>query len=242
MRQNWNPGTLVYPILSVMVSISLLFLAYLPAFGQGHHEHYSFNRKVVNWGLKVGLNANAMMHLQVIQGGEELSNVSFRNKTGNNVNVFFRLNLDRFFVQPELEWMVLRKDILFTEISERLTELSVKTQSINVNGLIGYNITKTGPFVFNVIAGASWRYQFEAHYSALQSKNDYWNDKLTFNPYGIVGFSTNISNVHFDIRYALSILTANVKFDDIPNKPNWAEGISIYNRENILSFSFGIMF
>jgi len=220
--------------------IGLLFLAYSPALGQVRHERYNFNRRMINWGVKAGLNANAMVHLRVLQEEEELPNVSFRNRSGSDIGVFFRLNLNKFFVQPELEWMVLHQDISFLEVSR--VELSVKTQSVNANGLIGYNITKTGPFTFNVIAGTSWRYQVEARYSMLHSESKYWNTNLTYSPYAVAGFSMNISNVHFDVRYALCLLTANIKFDDTSNKPNWAEGISIYDRENILSFSCGIMF
>jgi len=83
-----------------LAGFGIFFLAGLSAFGQ---ERYSFNRKVVNWGLKAGFNANAMMHLQVLQGEEELADVSFRNKSGTDITGFFRINLEQFFVQPELE-------------------------------------------------------------------------------------------------------------------------------------------
>ena len=226
-----------------LAGFGIFFLAGLSAFGQ---ERYSFNRKVVNWGLKAGFNANAMMHLQVLQGEEELADVSFRNKSGTDITGFFRINLEQFFVQPELEWTRLNNDISFSLLSEedsqQLVELSFKSQSIHVNGLIGYNIIKTGPFAFNVMVGSSLRYRFSDRYSILRPESKHHDPNPVYKPYGLLGFSMNISNVHFDIRYAISLLTANTNFDNLSDKPDWLGGISIYKRENILSFSCGVMF
>ena len=227
----------------VITGINLLFLAGLSTFGQ---ERYSFNRKRVNWGFKAGLNANAMMHLQVMQGEEKLPDASFCNKTGNDIIGFFRINLDRFFIQPELGWAKLKYDISFSfpleDDSKRKVGLSFKTQSVNLNGLIGYNITKTGPFVFNVIVGSSLRYRFDIQYLMQDTGSKYKSSNPAYNPYGLLGFSMNISNVHFDVRYAISMVTANLNFDPISDKPDFFEGVTVHKRENILSFSCGVMF
>ena len=229
----------------LLIGLSLFLLAGSFAFGQ---ERYPFNRKVVNWGLKAGFNASAMMHLQVLQGEEEeeLANASFRNKSGTDITGFFRINLDQFFVQPELGWTRLNNDISFSipseDNSQQLVELSFKNQSVNVNGLIGYNLIKTGPFVFNVIAGSSLRYRFSSRYSILRPESEYRDTNPSYKPYGLLGFSMNISNVHFDIRYAISLLTTNIDFDDISDKPDWLGGVSVHKLENVLSFSCGVMF
>ncbi|MDR0540720.1 MAG: hypothetical protein LBH19_00750 [Dysgonamonadaceae bacterium] len=233
----------------LLTGTGILLWAVLSVSGQ---ERYSFNRKVVNWGVKAGLNANAMMHLQVTQGEEELTDVSFRNKTGCDIIGFFRLNLDRFFIQPEFGWTVLNKDILFSlPENDRLlpVELSFRTQTANANGLIGYNITKTGPFVFNVLAGTSLRYRFSTRmetgntiYSNSHPANSYQYNNPMYNAYALVGFSMNISNIHFNIRYAVSMFAPDIYFDELPDKPDRLEGIVIRKNENILSFSCGVMF
>ncbi|MDR2805280.1 MAG: PorT family protein [Dysgonamonadaceae bacterium] len=222
--------------------ISLLFMAGASASGQ--EQPYSFNRKIVNWGFKVGLNANAVMRLQGMQGEEELANVSYRNKSGCDITGFFRVNLNRFFIQPEIGWSTLNKDLLFAFPSEpeQIFELSLHTQTANANGLIGYNITKTGPFVFNIIAGSSLRYKFDTRYSAAYPQNEHRDTNPVYNAYGVVGFSMNISNVHFDIRYAISMLDVDMYFNDIADKPEWMNNVLFHKTENILSFSCGVMF
>ena len=229
----------------LLAGFSIFFLTGSSAFGQ---EPYSFNRRVVNWGLKAGFNANAMMHLYVLKEGEGegLDNVSFRNRSGSDITGFFRINLDRFFVQPEFGWSRLNSDMLFSFLSDddsqQSVELLVKSQSVHLSGLIGYNIKKTGPFVFNVIAGSSFHYKFDTRYSILRPEIKLRDATPVYKPYGLLGFSMNISNVHFDIRYAISMMTTNIHFDDISNKPDWLSGVSIHKLENILSFSCGVMF
>jgi hypothetical protein len=212
----------------------------------GQEQVYSFNRKIMNWGFKVGLNANAVMRIQGMQGEEELANVSFRNKSGCDITGFFRINLDRFFIQPEVGWSTLNKEIMFSFPSEptpaQVFELSLHTQTANVNGLIGYNITKTGPFVFNIITGSSLRYKFDTRYSVAYPKSEYRDSNPIYNAYGVIGFSMNISNVHFDIRYAISMFDIDMYFNDIADKPEWMENVVFHKTENLLGFSCGVMF
>jgi hypothetical protein len=227
----------------VLTGICSLFLSGWSVSGQ---ELYSFNRKIVNWGFKVGLSANAVRHLWGVQGEEELDDVSFQNKTGATVTGFFRINFDRFFIQPEIGWSTVNKDILFSFPSEetysQLFELSFRSQTLNANGLIGYNITKTGPFVFNVYTGTSLHYKYDTRYTTLPSRSEHYDFNSVYNAFGVFGFSMNISNVHFDIRYALSMFPTNMNFNDIADKPDWLDGVILYKSENLLSFSFGVMF
>jgi hypothetical protein len=228
---------------SLLTGIGILFLTGLQVSGQ---ELYSFNRKTINWGLKAGLNANAIMYFQIMQGDEEVKNVSFRNKSGYDLTGFFRINLDRFFIQPEIGWGILNKDISFSLPSHpeypQLLDMSLKSQTANINGLIGYNITRTGPFTFNVLTGISLRYRFETWYSFHDLKGKYNITSPAYNAFGVVGFSMNISNLHFDIRYTVGFWPANLTFDETPDKPEWLAGTVFYKNENILGFSCGLMF
>jgi hypothetical protein len=226
------------------IALALFLFAASPAYGQ--EQPYSFNRKIVNWGLKIGLNANAVMHLNGTQGDEKLENLSFRNQSGCDLTGFFRVNLDRFFIQPEIGWSTLNKAISFSFPSEQesppLFELQFRTQTANANGLIGYNITKTGPFTFNVLTGTSLRYKFHTRFSASYPTTEHRDPDPVYNAYGVFGFSMNIANTHFDIRYAISMLTTNMHFNHIADKPDWLENVVLNKSENLLSFSCGLLF
>lgn len=226
------------------IGFLFLFLSGSAAFGQ--ETQYVFNRKTVNWGVKVGANANSVMHLNGRRGEEELINMSFRNKSGCDVTGFFRINIDRFFVQPEVGWSTLNKEISFSfpseEISPPIVEIQFQTQTASANGLIGYNITKRGPFAFSAYTGTSMRYKFDTRYSFTSPKSKHRDPNPIYNAYGVVGFSMNIANAHFDIRYAVSMLATNMHFDNIADKPDWMENVVINKTENLLSFSCGVMF
>jgi hypothetical protein len=220
----------------------LLVLTAYPAMAQAP---YAFNRKIVNWGVKAGFNANSVMQIKAMHNGEVLSGSSFRNKTGYDVTTFLRINLDRFFIQPEAGWSVRNKDLLFSlptdEERMQTFDLSFRTQSVHANGLIGYNITKTGPFAFNVFAGTTLNYNYYTRYCINpQNNNTYRNNDPLYGLYTTAGFSMNISNVHFDIRYAVNIFSSDMGFGD--GNPEALAGITLHKRENVMSFSCGVMF
>jgi hypothetical protein len=227
-----------------LTGICILFLSGASVSAQ--EQPYGIHRKVFNWGFKVGLNANAVMHLNGTQGETELVNLSFQNKSGYDVTGFLRVNLDRFFIQPELGWSTLNKGISFSFLSDQeplpVFELQFRTKTVHADGLIGYNITKTGPFVFNVLSGTTLRYKFDTRFSAAHPKSEHRDADPIYNAFGVFGFSVNIAHAHFDIRYAVSMLTTNLHFNNIADKPDWLNDVVINKSENLLSFSCGVMF
>lgn len=202
--------------------------------------------RTLNVGLKVGLNAMSLSHYRAYQGEVELDNLSWKNKSGFNCNLFFRINLDRLFMQPEAEWSLYEQELSYSLPEENdysPTLLSIKTQVAKVNVLVGYNMIKTGPFLLNFVIGPSFRDQFISHYdrtvvvnSGLQNKKSYYSTN------GITGITINIAKVHFDVRYEVSLFNSNISFDEIRDRPESLAGISIHKKENILSFSCGWMF
>jgi hypothetical protein len=212
------------------------------AYGQSYRR---YDQQVFNWGVRFSLNASAIMHYNGSVDGEELLNETYTNKTGYGFYTFFRVNLDRFFVQPEIGWSQINKELAFTfppeTINPPATKLAINLQTLNLNALVGYNITRTGPFVFNVITGASIRYKHNVHYD-MNVQTDFQDSRNRYNPFGVIGFSTNISAVHFDVRYELSMWNTNIRFSDIPDSPDALQKVVIRKNENIISFSCGVMF
>ncbi|GHT04832.1 hypothetical protein FACS189440_18160 [Bacteroidia bacterium] len=211
-----------------------------PVYGQ---PYQNYNYRVFNWGFKMTLNATAITQSDVFVGENQLMNESYKNNSGFGLYTFFRVNLDRVFIQPEFGWSRISKELFMapTEVPDpKLTDLSLKIETANVNALAGYNITKTVPFVFNVIAGASFRYKFDSHYS--NSDFDFHDRRGRYNTYGVVGFTTNISYIHFDVRYEMSLFHTDIRFDDIADCPEEFAGIYVRKSENIISFACGFMF
>ncbi|MCL1938428.1 MAG: PorT family protein [Candidatus Azobacteroides sp.] len=204
------------------------------------------NHHAINIGLKAGLNALSLSHYKAYQGETELSNLSGKNKSGYGLNLFFRINLDRFFMQPEAEWSLYKQEISYdypVGDNYQSTHLSIETQAAKINVLVGYNMTKSGPFLLNLVIGPSFRDNFKSRYgNTLWGNPVFQNTRPNYSTNGIMGITINIAKVHFDIRYEISFFNSNISFDEMSGRPDLLEGISIRKRENILSFSCGWMF
>jgi hypothetical protein len=199
-------------------------------------QYPDYNYSVLNWGFRLGLNALSNTSCNLYSKKTELTNKSLLNGSGYDVNTFLRINLGRVFMQPEFGWSLYKQKFSFS--SENSNKLfSMKTQAVKVNVLAGYYFTKNGPFLFSFICGSSFHYYFNTSFNtSFQDKTPH------FIPYGLAGFSINISKVYFDIRYGLSFFNTNINFDEITDKPASLEGISLNKKENVLNFSCGLIF
>ena len=224
----------------------LLIGCLIPAMQTVSGQLDNYNHHTVNVGLKVGLNAMTLAHYKAYQGDVELSNLAWKNKTGYGLNLFFRINLDHFFMQPEAEWSLYEQEISYSyPVGNNFASsyLSIQSQVAKVNVLVGYNMTKSGPFLLNFVIGPAFRDNFKMRYeSSSWGDIGLQNRKPNYTTNGIVGITLNIAQVHFDIRYEMSLFNSNVSFDEISDRPESLEGIIIHKKENILSFSCGWMF
>jgi hypothetical protein len=225
------------------VVISVLSITWQSAYTQ---QFIKYDHRVFNFGLRAGLNATSISHYKVYVEGEELENGLHQNKTGLAAALFMRINLKYLFLQPEIGISKNNRDLTFLlptgDGGHISTVLSAKTNTAKVNVLLGYNLIKNGPFLFNIIAGTSLGYNYKTWYSSSLIESQFSEDTPYYNTNGIVGFTINITKVYFDIRYEMSLLSTNTKFDKIPNKLQSFNGMVINKNENILSFSCGVMF
>ncbi|MDR0866610.1 MAG: PorT family protein [Candidatus Symbiothrix sp.] len=213
-----------------------------------HERRNNREHRIFNYGLKVGLNAPATTRYSAIFDETPLTNESFHNKTGYDVNAYFRINIDYFFMQPELEWRLLKQNISFSVPAELTTDLtstefSITAQTANTNVLVGYNIVKNGPFLLGAYIGPSFRCNFNTRYDDIREIHPgFTNKNLQYNIYGAAGFSIIIAKVHFDIRYKIGFLDADIHFNEMEESSETLEKLSLHKRENILSFACGVMF
>jgi hypothetical protein len=230
-------------LFSIFSLISILSLTGQMAYGQ---QYQKYNYRTFNWGFKLGLNALSVSHYKAYMEEVELPSESYQNKSGYDANLFFRINLEHFFMQPEVGLSLYNQDLSFSlpagESGHVATGLSIKSRAAKVNVLVGYNVVKNGPFLFSVFIGPSLRYHFDTRFTTTLLDTEFRDTKPHYNTNGAAGFSINIAKVHFDVRYELSIFNTNIEFDKIADKPESFGGVSIHKNENILSFSCGMMF
>lgn len=225
------------------VSIGILLLFPLCAYTQTSQNK---TNDVINLGFRLGYNALSTANYEVYSGDTKLINDSYTNRTGYSLSGFLRINLDRFFLQPEIGWNVYKQTFSFSlplDIENNWTapyQLSKSTQAVAMNILVGYNLTKNDPFSFNLFIGPALKYNY---YSKYESDNLVFKDFNThYNTYGTMGFSFAISSFYADVRYEISIIDTDIDFGEISEAPEHFAPLLLRKNENILSFACGMFF
>lgn len=70
--------------------------------------------KAFNFGAKVGFNSTFPIINSLTIDGVEAENVRLQYKVGYQASAFCRINVDRFFIQPDLSWQRTEGNILFS--------------------------------------------------------------------------------------------------------------------------------
>lgn len=228
---------------SLIICILLLFPLSLGA-------QESYNRIRVNAGLKVGFQAITYNNPTFgIDGYTYNENTIQSNKVGYTVAPFLRLSHGRFYIQTEAALGITRHSFDFTDtregsiagITPNIPIYDLRTYCLQVPILFGYNFVMQSSYGMSFFTGPKTKFIFTAH-DRQQFKHFAYDDleevleKKTY--YWGVGLGVKIYNVFFDFVYDLG-LTDPSKFI---RAPKVRKEFSTKRRDNILSFSVGIIF
>ncbi len=201
---------------------------------------------VLNWGIKAGLNAPVSIDYEPMYDDTLMEGGSITNKVGYTVSIFSRINLDEFFFQPELSWNVYKQQLSF--IVPRLgadtgiaTSLDMKYYSANLSMLAGYNIIHNGPYIFSALLGAAFRFNYETDFK-FDPQSDFNTHKPDYNYLGIAAVSFVIDKVFFEFRYEFNFPNSNVSFSEISGADESIKSVALRKKDNMLSFSCGLIF
>jgi hypothetical protein len=228
--------------------ITLLIVFSLITGQKIYSQSDTYSYSIFNWGIRGGVNALSTNFYEIYEGATEISAKSYKNKVGHNICVFSRINLGRLLMQPELAWNTYSQYLSFTSTGAddsytSLTELSRKSNSLNINVLVGYNIIREGPFLLNMGIGPALKYIYKTDYSINNVDYTVKNPQYKHYKYsGIIDLAIIISKFYFDVRYEFNLPDTDIHLDEIPNIPESLKNIYIHKNENILSFSFGLMY
>lgn len=207
----------------------------------------SAQSKYLNYGFKVGLNALSTIKYDTYYEEDTTSGSFYTNKNGYVIGAFFRVNYSHLFLQPEVAWNFHQQVCGFMVPSKSKADaylpksLDINMDALNADLLLGYNIIKNKPFLFDVYVGASLKWTYKIKYE-ISEEHEYSGKSDILCYAGIIGFSAVISNLYFDFRYELNQPNTNLDFSSIPDIPEDYRGVLLKKNENILSFSVGVMF
>ncbi len=211
----------------------------------------------VNWGAKAGFTAALSLVQDFTIGDAAIDQVQNNYKVGYFASLFMRINFGRHFLQPEISYNVNQCDISFNKPAAedapplqpaipQTAYIETKIHSIDIPIIYGYNFIKEGPYALSVFGGPKIRYIWR-HKSDIQFKNfdqEGLNEELRpFNLSFTLGVAVTISRIFFDFRYDIGLLNM-AKAINQPATQDASEQSAVHfrQRDNVLSFSFGVFF
>ena len=214
--------------------------------------------KHINYGIKAGFTSSLFLVSDLSMGAASVDEFQNRYRIGYFAALFMRLNYNRHFLQPEISYNVNRSSLTFilpeeviaaaqTHVDEAFLETDI--HSIDFPLLYGWNIIKEHPYGLSVMVGPKLRYiwgkKSETNFNNL-SRTEMSESFRPFNLSLTLGVAVTIHPIFFDFRYDIGLnnISKRVNYglplgqtsgDDLPR-------IHFNHRDNVLSFSLGVLF
>lgn len=213
------------------------------------------NNRKVNFGIKAGFNSSMFLVSDLKINDVTIDEIQNNYKLGYFGAFFMRINMKKHFIQPEISYNINKCEISFDKLGSQHPDIEPDYASVNstihsidLPILYGYNIVKQGPYGMSIFAGPKLRYLWNKQNKITFDNFDQQgiNEELyPFNISAVIGVGVNISRIFFDFRYeqGLHNISKSVTYDhiDTEGKPG-VNNIVFRRRDNVLSFSLGIMF
>ncbi len=213
------------------------------------------NTRRVNFGIKAGFNSSMFLVSEFKIKDVTIKDFQNNYEIGYFGAVFMRYNIRNHFIQPEVSYNISRCEITFDKLGSQHPDIepdyatiNSKIHSIDIPLLYGFNIIKSGPYGMSIFLGPKlrciWTQRNKITFDNFDQKGIY-EQLHPFNISAVVGVGVNISRIFFDFRYeqGLHNISRSVIYDNI--NPDGSIGVSnmtLNRREQVLSFSLGLMF
>lgn len=240
-----------------MKKIGLIGLLCLCCLSGKAQKFMQLEDKAFNWGANVGFNASFPIINSLEIDGTKLDDVRVQYKVGYLAAVFFRINIERFFIQPSFAWYNSEGELYFNLPSpdntltdnrvdiEAKDRLTMQAKSVEMPIMIGYSLIKKGPYGLSLMVGPKLKYNYKVTYTSDIADTP---EKLTSEstPWGVnirTGVGVSIWRLFFDFVYEFGLNQVESDFrEKSPYSTTTTHDIRIDKRTNVMSFSLGFLF
>lgn len=239
----------------VLLFISTLFA--LHSWGQESKQRMAErpNNRKINFGVKAGFNSSMFLVSNFKIKDVTIDEIQNNYQIGYFGAFFMRVNMKKHFIQPEISYNISKCEISFDKLGSQHPDIEPDYASVNSTIhsvdfplLYGYNVVKQGPYGMSVFAGPKlrflWNKRNEITFDNFD-QNDIREELYPFNVSAVIGVGVNISRIFFDFRYeqGLHNISKSVAYDNVDTNGNpVVSDIVLRRRDNVLSFSFGVIF
>lgn len=210
--------------------------------------------KKFNFGAKVGFNATlpVVNSLRVLDFEANQFHTTYQ--VGYLASLFFRFNIQRFYIQPSPSWHYGRSHldfvINFPEIEGEADpplkgNLQMRTQSLELPVLLGYHLVKQGPYGLSLMVGPKVKYNYKLDYNMAIDDREirFVNDDTPFGVNIVSGMGVSIGRLFFDFVYEFGLNQTEASFKQLySSSPESSFEIQLNKRTNVMSMSIGMLF
>lgn len=235
----------------------LAVIVWLVAGSAGSAQAFKeYRARPFNWGAKVGFNSAVPVISRFTIEGNEVENREIEYKVGLLASVFCRVNVDRFFIQPAVEWTSSQYDLSFSfppgndlsgmdgEALPASEHRRMKMRSFGVPVLIGYYLIKEGPYGLSLMAGPKVKYDYKNDFLSytVAGKRTYTSDNNPWNVGIVTGVGVSIGRLFFDFTYEFGLGRVESAFLEKAASEPLLQQVRIDKRIDRMSFSLGFLF
>jgi hypothetical protein len=198
-------------------------------------------KKRINWGIKTGVNTD--IPIVSIHSEHENLRIETTNKVGFMVDGMMCINFNQFFLQPELGYNRTSEIFHIIEddgsiVSNKATvQLNIK--AVNCSALFGYYSVRENEYGLSVFSGCKLKNTYHIHTTCPGQEDTHTHDEV-YNLYISSGVKVYISKLFFDFRYDVALLDKTIQTPQL--LLDTYGDLGLIKRDNILSFSIGLMF
>jgi hypothetical protein len=232
-------------------TVAGLLLLIVPTFiyGQEHHE------RAINFGVKAGFTSTLLLVSDLVLNDTRVTEIQNNYKIGYFGSFFMRVNMHHHFIQPEISYAINRCNVTFDKpdmagITPGKASVESSIHSIEIPILYGYNIIKKHPYALAIFGGPKFRFIWNKESKVTFNNFDLNGIKEKLNPLNAsftLGVAVTISPVFFDFRYDIGLhnISRRITYDEtiaqgeVTVPPN---RLRFHRRDNVLSFSLGVVF
>ena len=207
----------------------------------------------INYGVKAGFSSTFYDIQELKIAGIPINEYTAKSEISSFYTTFTRININYHYIQTEVTYNISNYTILFPTQQwnslashNELSSISTRINSIDIPLYYGYQFIKEGPYSMSFFLGPKIRIIATGHSRHKFEHFDYTTIKESIHPINTSitsGIGINIGRIFFDFtfEYGLYNISKQISTTDKEGYISTNE-ITFNRRNNMLSFSIGVMF